>query len=118
MPQTIYLVSFEMAILMKSREILHFAGLSTDQHFHIFGIKIPRSFIRILLGFSLLLCSLSQYYICHRNYAVGLETILMPITCMATYSIAMAIYICLIIKTNKIAALYDYLQQIVDKSEL
>lgn len=106
-----------MAILVKSRQILHFSGLGTDPNAKNVCKRILLALIRIAIPSFLFVSFILESYICQQNYERGWHQILFKFAIGISYLFSSFIYVSLLSHTNEITNLYIFLQQIVDKSK-
>lgn len=102
-----------MRILKECKRFLSFAGLAVDKDVNVGGQKIPRIIPRAVLLLVLISLSISEIVIAVHCYSIDLQLFLYPMGCLLFFAVKLAIYTVLILKTNEIAELIDYLQMVV-----
>lgn len=101
--------------LQETRINLAKCGLGSEESVQIAGKRILRSFIRSYKLTLLTLCTVLEGFIC-LNIRADIATILNVIVMLLTFSSGCLIYSCLIIKSNEIVELINYLDRVVNSS--
>lgn len=102
-----------MKILQDCQRFLSYGGVGTNQYVNISGIHIPRTLIRAILAFVLLLGSCLQLINIINTFAVGLHAMLLPVHCLLHNVVKSAVYSALLWKINEIHRLIDYMAMVV-----
>lgn len=102
-----------MEVLQGCKQVLAYTGLGTKQYVKFGGIWVPRTLIRAILSFMLLLACTSQLIISINNYDVGLQAMLFPLHCVLLTAIKCAVYLALVFKSDRIARLLSYFEMVV-----
>lgn len=106
-----------MCIFKDTKTILINCGLGTDQLVQVAGKRIPRSLIRLsVFSFPLIVCVI-EIILCINGYADGFAQMLYSFSILLTYSSGVLIYATLTAKSNKIIELFNYLADVVQKSD-
>lgn len=107
-----------MEILTESKRILAYAGLGIDAYVQIGNKTIPRALIRYFIIFILVLAISLHMILCLNNYTKGLIVISVPIGASLTCLSIILIYIDLVLTTEHILQLFNYLQDVINKSRV
>lgn len=105
-----------MNIFVESENVVALNGLGTDPIVEVRGNRIPRVVIRLLVTSFLSLAIFMNGVICVNGFADGFGTILYSICMVLSFLSGLLIFIVLLIKTEQIAALFDYLKTAIDTS--
>lgn len=105
-----------MTLFIESEKSLAFAGLGIAQFVQIAGKNVPRSLIRNIITFVLLLATTLEGIVCMKGYALNLVAFLGPFCIWLCFFSTTLIYISLVFKTNRISDLFKYLENVVDTS--
>lgn len=103
-------------ILGASKTCLLIVGLSSDKFVPIGGYNVPRSLVRFIVVLGQLSFAAMQIIILIRNLKLGLYAILFPVHVILLFFMKVSIYVVLMIKTDRITELIDYMQDVIDKS--
>lgn len=104
-----------METLQASRQLLEYVGLTNDAYVVITQWKIPRELIRFYFICILIMDSILQFLACEKMYASNIHASLLSLHVALSTLSGVAIYVNLVIKTNEILELFDYLKAIFDK---
>lgn len=107
-----------MQILGSAKKMLIYLGLGRDYHADIGGFKIPKPVIWLWLLFTQVYFAGMQVIVIIINHAGGLPAILFPAHCISLIIMKSTIYTVLVLKTQKMWELIDYLQDVVTIREL
>lgn len=105
-----------MNITNEMKKRLTYLGLGTDQLVRIGGKNIPRSFIRLFIIFSSLLFCILESILCIKFSSDNLVKCLMALNILASMLPVAPIYITLVLKTDEINDLLNYLEIIISTS--
>lgn len=101
--------------LKETRINLAKCGLGSEEFVQIADKKIARSFIRSYKLALLTSCAVMEAFIC-LNIRADVATTLNIVVMLLTFSSGCLIYSCLIIKSNEIVELFNYLDSVVNTS--
>lgn len=107
--------STAMAILTDCKRILTFSGLNSSTSTQIDQKFILQITIRITIYAVLITCILSGCVLCSKMFVDGPAAILMPIAILITWTSLTLTYTSLMLKTNNIADLIVYLENVIRK---
>lgn len=106
-------MSETMRILGMSRLCLLYIGLGSQSYVPIFGYNVPRALIRLFVILAQISFATLQFLVGREKCNEGLYAILFPMHLMVLFTMKALIYGVLIVKTNRITELIDYLQEVV-----
>lgn len=107
-----------MKIFKEVEKSLTTVGLWTGQYVRIAGISVPRSFLRAFIFSFPTLCSLLVLVVCYNGIGNGFTTILYAVDVFLSFSSAAMIYSGLVAKSRKIIELFNYLENLVNQSNI
>lgn len=103
-------------MLRESKQVLGYVGLGTDAFVRINGKLVRRICIRCGILAMLVLCVAFQCALCMQKNIYDLHSILLPFVTALTCVSMILTYISLVLKTERIKELFDYVQHLIDKS--
>lgn len=106
----------KMSIFKETKKIFAYSGLGTDQFIQIVGTNIPRVFIRLCVVLLPMLCCVVDGVVCIKLISYRLVDGLKPFGVMVSFLPVTPIYFSLMMKTNEINDLLDYLQKVINTS--
>lgn len=107
-----------MLIFKEAECIMAVSGLGTNKFVQIAGQHIPRLFVRLHILLFPILCSVMEIILCINGYANGFVTTLENLGFLLTYSSGILVYISLLAKSNAISAVFNYLESVINTSNL
>lgn len=106
-----------MKILKESEKLLSYAGLSTALSVSVGGKIIPQILLHLTFCALLMLCMILECILGINGYADNIVSSLYPLCVTITLISAMAVYVVLIWKSNKISELYENLENVIEQSK-
>lgn len=106
-----------MQILQSCKSSLAYIGLTNDQSVHIFGLNLSRWFIRSFIIFGHLLVICLEFTICFGTRSSDYTSMLFSLHVGVSFISVLLIYINLMVKTDEIVKLMEYLWEVIDMSE-
>lgn len=107
-----------MSILKKTKMILARCGLGSEQFVQTAGKSIPRYVVRLSIILLMTGIIITEGILCIIDYANGFAAILYSFSILLTYLSATLIYGSLIVKSNKIIDLFNYLEKVTNSSNV
>lgn len=104
-----------MKVLGMSKLCILYVGLGKENFIPIYGYKVPRLLPRLFILLAKSSFATAQLLISIDRWNDGLHAVLFPLHAMVVFLIKTSIYAVLITKTDQIAEIIDYLQEVVDK---
>lgn len=107
-----------MQILNAIEKILINSGLGTDPTVRIAGQNVPRSLIRFSIFSFPMLCGVLESILCIRNYTVSLTACFWSFSIILSFVSAGMIYARLVIKAGQINDLFNFMEDVINTSNV
>lgn len=107
-----------MSILKKTMIILASCGLGCDQFVQTAGKKIPRYVVRLNIILFVAGIIITEGILCINDYDNGFAAVLYSCSVLLTFLSAALIYCSLVVKSHKIIDLFNYLENVVNSSNV
>lgn len=94
---------------------MSYLGLGANTRVSLGGFSVPRAFIRATIISAQIVCIVLAAIVCSKHYNDGLQVILFQVHVMLLFLSRLSIYVALVLETNEINGMLDYLQMVVDE---
>lgn len=96
---------------------MSYSGLGGNKFVQIGKYNIPRTLVRSLILFFLVISGLVNAGLSIIGYADGIGTVLYSLSITSVYVFATLVYITMLLKTNEIVKLYEYMENMIVQSK-
>lgn len=111
-------IASKMSFFNEIKETFTYSGLGTHELVRMAGKDIPRSLIQLYLILFLTLVCILEGFLFIKFLSSSLMYSLLSFGILLTYLSAIVIYISLILKSKKIIRLLDYLESVLNTSNV